>query len=59
MSFKTLQVMKKFLLCTLLACTLVAASASAGTFKIPNDDFGIASVDIPDKWKPEAIDKGF
>ena len=50
--------MKKALLFTLLACTLVAASASAGTFKVPNDDFAIASVDIPDKWKPEAIDKG-
>ena len=50
--------MKKILLCTFFACTLAAASASAGTFKVPNDDFAIASVDIPDKWKPEAIDKG-
>ena len=50
--------MKKSLLYTLLACTLVAASASAGTFKVPNEDFGIASVAIPDKWKPKEIDKG-
>ena len=40
--------MKKPLIYTLLACTLLAASASAGTFKVPNDDFGIASVNIPD-----------
>ena len=50
--------MKNILLATFFACTLVAASASAGTFKIPNDDFGIASVDVPDKWKPETIDRG-
>ena len=50
--------MKKILLYTLLACTLVAASAPAGTFKVPNEDFAIASVTIPDKWKPKEIDKG-
>lgn len=55
---KPITPMKKLLLCTLLACTFAAASASAGTFKIPNDDFGVASVDIPDSWKPEAIEKG-
>ena len=50
--------MKKSLFSTLLACTLAAASASAGTFKVPNEDFGIASVTIPDSWKPKEIDKG-
>ena len=50
--------MKKTLLSTLLACTVLAAPALAGTFKVPNDDFGIASVSIPDAWKPEAIDRG-
>ena len=50
--------MKKSLIYSLLACTLLAASASAGTFKVPNDEFGIASVSIPDAWKPEAIDRG-
>ncbi len=50
--------MKKTLIYTLLACALLATSASAGTFKVPNDDFGIASVSIPDSWKPEAIDRG-
>ena len=50
--------MKKILLNTLFACTLLAAPAMAGTFKVPNDDFGVASVSIPDSWKPEAIDRG-
>lgn len=50
--------MKKTLLYTFLACTLLGASASAGTFKVPDEDFGIASVAFPDNWKPKEIEKG-
>jgi hypothetical protein len=37
---------------------LSAGSLSAKEFKLPNADFAIASVDIPDSWEPEAIDNG-
>lgn len=50
--------MKKTLLYTILACILLGGSASAGTFKVPDDDFGIASVTFPDNWKPKEIEKG-
>lgn len=34
------------------------ATASAKAFKLPNDDFAIATIDIPASWKPEAVDNG-
>jgi len=37
----------------------VAAPAFAKTLKPPNDDFAVATIDVPDSWKPEAIDNGF
>jgi hypothetical protein len=50
--------MKKTLLLTLSACALLAGSASAKDFKLPNEDFGIATISIPDSWKPSEIDNG-
>ena len=32
--------------------------AEAKTFKLPDDDFAIASIDMPDSWKPQEIEKG-
>lgn len=37
---------------------LGAISADAKTFKLPNDDFAIASIDMPDAWKPKEIENG-
>jgi hypothetical protein len=49
--------MKKLL--TLIAITLLGAVAvDAKTFKLPNDEFSIASIDIPDSWKPKEVDRG-
>ncbi|HKP92725.1 MAG TPA: PsbP-related protein [Chthoniobacterales bacterium] len=46
---------------TLLALITVAvlgATAEAKTFKLPNDDFAIASIDMPDSWKPKDVETG-
>src|ERR1700745_4518337 len=49
--------MKKLL--TLIAITLLGAVAvDAKTFKLPNEEFSIASIDIPDSWKPKEGDRG-
>jgi hypothetical protein len=41
-------------LLSLIAIGFLAAiaTADAKTFKLPNDDFAIASIDMPDSWKP-------
>ena len=44
---------------TILAFAMLGTtSADAKTFKLPNDDFAIASIDMPDSWKPKEIDNG-
>ena len=49
--------MKKLL--TLLTLAIVGVlSADAKTFKLPDDEFAIASIDMPDSWKPKEIDGG-
>jgi len=46
-------------LLTLIAITLLGAVAvDAKTFKLPNEEFSIASIDIPDSWKPKEVDRG-
>lgn len=48
---------KSFL--TILALVgLMTISAHAKTLKVPNDDFAIASIDIPDSWDPDEINNG-
>src|ERR1700678_3067853 len=42
----------------LAACLFSSATSFAKEFKLPNDDFAIASIDIPGSWKPEAVDNG-
>jgi hypothetical protein len=49
--------MIKPLLSALLACMIVGASAHAATFKLP-DEGSVASVTIPDAWKPKEIERG-
>ena len=46
------------LLTLVIFATLATASADAKTFKLPDDDFAIASIDMPDSWKPKEIDGG-
>src|SRR4051794_33203445 len=46
-------------LLTLIAIAFLGTiSVDAKTFKLPNDDFAIASIDMPDSWKPKAFDNG-
>ena len=46
-------------LLTLLALAFLATiPVDAKTFKLPNEDFTIASIDIPDSWKPKEFDNG-
>ncbi len=42
----------------LLAASLCAGAVQAKEFKLPNDEFAIASINIPGSWKPEAVDHG-
>lgn len=48
---------KSFLTVVALA-VLGAISADAKTFKLPNEDFAIASIDMPDSWKPKEVENG-
>jgi hypothetical protein len=48
--------MKFFALIAILS--LVAFPAFAKTFKLPNDDFAIATITFPKDWEPEEINGG-
>lgn len=50
--------MIKSVLALFAVASLITFSAEAKTMKLPNDDFGIASIDIPDSWEPEEITNG-
>jgi hypothetical protein len=46
-------------LLTLIAVAFVGVIAvDAKTYKLPNDDFAIASIDMPDSWKPKVVENG-
>jgi hypothetical protein len=46
-------------LLTLISLAFVGViAADAKTFKLPNDDFAIASIDMPDSWKPKEVENG-
>ena len=46
-------------LLTLITLAFVGViAADAKTFKLPNEDFAIASIDMPDSWKPKEVDNG-
>ena len=48
----------KTILSVIAIAFLATISAEAKTFKLPNDDFAIASIDLPDSWKPKEFDNG-
>lgn len=48
----------KTLFALLTAAFLTTLCADAKTFKLPNDDFAIASIDMPDSWKPKEFENG-
>jgi|SRR5947209_3907272 len=41
-----------------VVCSLITLPAFAKTFKLPNEEFAIASIDFPKDWHPEEIDNG-
>jgi hypothetical protein len=46
-------------LLTLIAIAFLGVLAvDAKTYKLPNDDFAIASIDMPDSWKPTVVENG-
>lgn len=48
----------KTLFALLTVAFLTTLCADAKTFKLPNDEFAIASIEMPDSWKPKAFDNG-
>jgi hypothetical protein len=48
----------KALLTILIIATLGTISSHAKTFKLPNEDFAIASIDMLDAWKPKEAENG-
>ena len=48
----------KTLLTILAIAFLTTISMDAKTYKLPNDDFAIASIDMPDSWKPKVVENG-
>jgi hypothetical protein len=48
----------KSLLTILIVATLGTISSHAKTFKLPNEDFAIASIDMPESWNPKEADTG-
>ena len=52
-----IKIMKTLL--TLISIAFLGVIAvDAKTYKLPNDDFAIASIDMPDSWKPKVVDNG-
>lgn len=46
-------------LITLIAVAFLGViTADAKTYKLPNDDFAIASIDMPDSWSPKVVENG-
>jgi len=39
-------------------CSLVALPAFAKTFKLPSDEFAVASIEFPKDWQPDEINNG-
>ena len=39
-------------------CSLIALPAFAKTFKLPSDEFAVASIEFPKDWQPEEINNG-
>ncbi|MGZ4967347.1 MAG: histidine kinase, partial [Chthoniobacterales bacterium] len=50
--------MFKSLLSVVVITFLALTVAQAKTLKLPNEEFPIASINIPDSWEPEEINNG-
>ncbi|MFL6583749.1 MAG: histidine kinase [Chthoniobacterales bacterium] len=50
--------MKYLLLAATALFALGLTTAEAKTCKLPNDEFSIATINIPDSWEPEEINNG-
>lgn len=48
----------KTLLTLLTIAFLSTIPMDAKTFKLPNEDFAIASIDMPESWKPKEVENG-
>ncbi len=48
----------KSALILIAAAFLSTTAAHAKTMKLPNDEFAIASITIPDSWEPEEVNNG-
>ena len=52
-----IKIMKTLL--TLISIAFLGVIAvDAKTYKLPNDDFAIASIEMPDTWKPKVVENG-
>jgi hypothetical protein len=54
----TRHIMTRFTLALLLITGLAVAAAQAKPLKVPNDEFPIASISLPDDWDQEEINNG-
>lgn len=50
--------MTKSIFALIAISCLLSAPAFAKTFKLPNDEFAIASIEFPKDWEPEEINNG-
>ena len=48
----------KTLLTFIAIAFLATIPVDAKTFKLPNEDFAIASIDMPDSWSPKVVENG-
>jgi hypothetical protein len=51
-------IMNKLIPTLAIVCSLFAVTGFAKTLKLPNDEFSIASINIPDIWEPEEVENG-
>ncbi|HEX4637894.1 MAG TPA: hypothetical protein VH170_00240 [Chthoniobacterales bacterium] len=50
--------MTKILFALVAISSLIVLPAFAKSFKLPNDEFGVASINFPGDWEPEEINNG-
>jgi hypothetical protein len=50
--------MIKTFLTIVAVSSLLSIPAFAKTFKLPNDEFAVASIDFPKDWEPEEVNNG-
>jgi hypothetical protein len=50
--------MNRYILLLITISLVAAIPAFAKSFKLPSDEFAVASIDFPKDWEPEEIDNG-